>query len=523
MLALSVVQDGGGDSATPFVALPHPAVTGGFREAASYSFTLEHPGACCLIVDDVVLEVHVEGSRHHWSWEPRFFAGTVLAELVDERGAQLASYRLDVAPAPDKLGQAFFQQVVEELRLAAPEWLLGAESAQQAFGESGSTMNVHLAFARLKRFGFAYLGALKQVRARPLSVLRSERRLVPAHGVRRIDARTLRAVVRSPAAATEIARQPGHGASAGALYDVPVSHEDLDTPAHRILLSGMFAVMRRIRWVQEELARVDSRRPDLARTAMAPRLPVRTKLLGELEAGLLAISRSSPFSKLNHRETTAAGLNVISSHPAYARAYRLGWQALRAGIEGVDADELLSVSPTWEIYERWCFLQIVEAVQTLYPGLAWTRKTGSALDRVSVLGKNDGLTIQVHLQLGFAAVDQRTEGTPFYSISAKRRPDIVVIWQSHCAGGMLVFDAKYRVARNYVLEAMESAHLYKDSLRWNGIRPAFAMLLVPAGGGVPRLEEPDFHAEHKVGVIALSPGLGRETVVSFLNNALAGS
>jgi hypothetical protein len=522
MATLRFVRDGGVEGAAPCSALPVPAVVRGFQESARYTFSLERPGIHHLVVDDVALETDVQSDCQRWYWQPRFYAGTVVAELLDEHGNHLASYHLDVAPAPDKLGQDFFQQVVEDLRLTGPEWLLGTESAQQAFGESGNVMSVHLAYARLKRFGPAYVEALRRVRARPLSVLRSERRLVPPHGVRRIDARTLQAVVRSPGAAAEISRRRHHAVAGGVLYDVPVSREDVNSPAHHILLNGMLAVIRRIRWVREELARLAATRTMQARTPMAPRLAVRTKLLGELEDGLREICRSTPFSAVSRRETTAAGLNVISGHPVYARAFRLGWQTLRSGVEGDTAEELFAISPTWEIYERWCFLQVVKALQALFPGLSWKRKKGSSVDRVRVAGKCGSLSIDVHLQRTFPAVDRRTDDKPFYSISAERRPDIVVTWQSASSAGMAVFDAKYRVARQYVLEAMESAHIYKDCLRWQGKRPEFAMLLVPAAGGVPCLEDAAFHAEHKVGAIPLFPGIGHETLTAFLDKALSG-
>jgi hypothetical protein len=522
MATLSFIRDCGVEEAAPYSALPVPAVVRGFQESARYTFSLERPGIYYFVVDDVVLETDVEKDCQRWYWQPRFYAGTVVAELLDEHGNHLASYHLDVAPAPDKLGKDFFQQVVEDLRLTGPEWLLGAESAQQAFGESGHVMSVHLAYGRLKRFGLAYVEALRRVRARPLSILRSERRLVPAHGVRRIDARTLLAIARSPGAAAEISHRRHHCGAVGVLYDVPVSREDVNSPAHHILLNGMFAVIHRIRWVREELARLAGTRTMQARTPMAPRLAVRTKLLGELEDGLREICRSAPFSAVSRREISAAGLNVISGHPVYARAFRLGWQTLRSGVEGDTSEELFAISPTWEIYERWCFLQVVKALQALFPGLAWTRKKGSSADRVRVGGKCGSLSIEVHLQRTFPAVDRRTDGKPFYSISAERRPDIVVTWQSASSSGMVVFDAKYRVARQYVLEAMESAHIYKDCLRWHGNRPKFAMLLVPAAGGVPCLEDSAFHAEHKVGVIPLFPGTGHETIMAFLDNALTG-
>ena len=68
-----------------------------------------------------------------------------------------------------------------------------------------------------------------------------------------------------------------------------------------------------------------------------------------------------------------------------------------------------------------------------------------------------------------------------------------------------VLDAKYRTTRSNVLDAMSSAHIYRDSLRWHQRKPGSAVLLVPRSGGAPWMEEPDFIHAHQVGVCALSP------------------
>ena len=57
---------------------------------------------------------------------------------------------------------------------------------------------------------------------------------------------------------------------------------------------------------------------------------------------------------------------------------------------------------------------------------------------------------------------------------------------------------------------MTSAHVYHDSLRLGDRRPEGSMLIVPAGGGAPWLEEREFHEEHRVGVHALCPGVSEE-------------
>ena len=68
-------------------------------------------------------------------------------------------------------------------------------------------------------------------------------------------------------------------------------------------------------------------------------------------------------------ELSAAGLNAVSADPAYSRAYGLGWRILSSGVAGPPNGEELWICPTWEIYERWCFVQPGNALRTLMPEL----------------------------------------------------------------------------------------------------------------------------------------------------------
>ena len=104
----------------------------------------------------------------------------------------------------------------------------------------------------------------------------------------------------------------------------------------------------------------------------------------------------------------------------------------------------------------------------------------------------------------------------FQSISGKREPDIVLTRTDGDVPKWYVFDAKYRTKRPSVLEAMASAHVYRDALRWHERRPECAVLLVPRGGGARWLEQPDFISRHRVGVCALSADTNPQSVFQSL-------
>ena len=104
----------------------------------------------------------------------------------------------------------------------------------------------------------------------------------------------------------------------------------------------------------------------------------------------------------------------------------------------------------------------------------------------------------------------------FQSISGRRQPDIVLTRTDEDVPKWYVLDAKYRTKRPSVLEAMTSAHVYRDALRWYERRPERAVLLVPRGGGAPWLEQPEFISRHRVGVCALGADTTSQSVFQSL-------
>ncbi len=77
-------------------------------------------------------------------------------------------------------------------------------------------------------------------------------------------------------------------------------------------------------------------------------------------------------------------------------------------------------------------------------------------------------------------------------------------------GTWVVLDAKYRVRRSSETEAFTSLHLYRDGpkLRGHGGRPRAGPLLVPEiAGDCTAWAEPDFLADHGLGLWRLRPGV----------------
>lgn len=478
------------------------AVCSGFRELGLYRFPAL-PANASLYIDEALLETVSTSNGPMLQWQPGFYAGQVSVELVDLAGHRLATYRLDVAPDERKLGAGLFEGMLDDLYAFDPALVLGTEAAQSSIGVAGDVTTLLLQYARLRRHADAVLAAFSAITEHPLTRLKHERRRIPFHQVKRIDATSARRMMRHPDAGALLGRHPRPDASLPPM-EVMHSHEDLDNPANRALASSLAALRLRCDNVAEALHRIaQHERAENTRTALGARVGRKLMFLEAFSARLRSVAKRLPYPAVTRAEVNASGLTAISANPTYARAYRLGWAALRPGVAGLDRDESLWISPTWEVYERWCFVQVVRAVQSLFPQLAWTCQRSSTVDVIRHIGSAAGVRVEVLLQRTFQSAEQATSGLS--SVSLQLKPDIVVATRIGPERRMLVLDAKYRTSRQSVLDAMRSAHVYQDALRWNGQRPDCSLLLVPRAGGAPWLEDVAFHASHRVGVHALSP------------------
>lgn len=477
--------------------------TEGFSELGTYQIHVppELPSAGFLVDEERLPEELIDG-RRCWVWRPGFYAGQVRAELRSADQA-LASYILDVSPDPAKLGRERFAAMVEELRAFRAGFLLGTEPARIAIGAGGAFRSAHLEYGRLRAYGRQLVQALGMVAERPLQSLRHRRDSVSLHRVRRVDQQTLTMLARSPFATAIACSTEMVGEAPDLLLDVPAVEETVDTPANRALLFFLRAVLARVRQVREDLELEAQREEEATRTAPGRRWPERARYLDELDAALRRISRRPPFSLLSGAEISSAGLNAISASPLYGRTYRLAWWILRHGIEPSETTEQQWMIPTWEVFERWCFLRVLEQVSAL-------AAVSPADWRVSFVGQGGAraalsgeLEMELRLQDVFPAWDNRSATRA--SLSRERCPDITLAWRGKSAAdGWIALDAKYRVSRASILDAMASAHIYRDALRLHGGPPSVSLLLTPAACGAPWLSTPEFIERERVGVVDAS-------------------
>ncbi len=488
---------------------PAPEQNRGFQEIQEAIFHGPQEKGWRLLIDDAPLALVDEGRSGVWAWEPGFFAGEVEATLQDATGTCRGRWRLDVSPDIHKLGRDDFVVMLQEIWECDPTFALGAEPARRQFGVLGEHPAdfVIIEFLRLRYRATDIEQSLRVLLEEPIRSLRTRRRLSPPHLVRRADRHTERSALRQPGLLAVIGavqpddlpaftKQPEQP-----VVDVPDVAYHYDNATNRCLLYILQAVIRRCKnlrdLLEKEAGKVDS--------SIVQRWPEWRKFLDAFHQKLETTERCLPFPEVTKAEVTAAGLNAVSAHPLCARFWRVSWEALRQGVTGPEPADWLPLSPTWELYERWCFLALCRWLKELLPDdVDWRDIYDSGKYRLLRGQSSNGATVRLHLQRTFGSSENRPR--EFWSISGERRPDIVLDWRRGGNVGFLVFDAKYRISRANVLEAMERAHIYNDSLRMNRSRPLASLLLTPAPTDAAWLETKKFFDEHGSGVLPLHPG-----------------
>jgi hypothetical protein len=487
---------------------PFPHLNSGFHEIEQVTFIGPPNKECHLLVDDEPLPPVAGGSGRAWVWQPGFFAGEVSAELRGPKDVLLGRWRLDVSPDPQKLGGDIFRRMISELLEFDPTLVLGQEPTRSPLGSLGSQQDPLIALARLRAHSEVLLAAFAAVAREPIRAIRPRRRRVPLQAVRRLDRRSLLTSLRQPvllAVLKNLDWDPVEALRAGMYVDVPEVEQHLDSAANRCLAAMLHALDRRCSDTSERLAALVLREAHSDTvTDLGRRWPTWSIFLARTRSRISSVLHHSPFSDVTRSEITAAGLNAVSAHPLYARAWRYSWLALRTGIRGPERDDLLPLSPTWQIYERWCYMRLLRLLQQRLTGFTWRRldpTPHSALAGWEGCGEDNTLT-QLLLQPRIPSTNG-VRSLSFWSVSRERFPDIVLICQRDGKQRFLVLDAKYRVSRNNVLEAMGSAHIYQDSVRFGDRRPAMSLLLVPSTQSINWLEQPEFASTHQVGAVAL--------------------
>lgn len=500
---LTVQPTKGGADDTWLQVAPGQVLTG-LMEDRDYLLRIEGRLHARVLVDDV--ELRQERGEDFFRWCPSFYAGRVTVEVLSDRKAAWTRdagedrYFLDVSPSAAKSGQAEFEEMVSDIRAEDASLLLGQSAATFAFGqradfETPFVDDVRL--ARIREHGPGFLSAVESIVSAPHRSLVAESRRLPLTHIRRLHPSALRDRCLAAVAAGQ---SPGGEAVDRLQLTAFTSAPTFDTPANRALLSLLkrfLATVRRLR------ATVEAMKLGGQPEEQAERVKRRVEVLALLDSRASRLIAGTVFAEVGSSGNSAAGLTQISAQPLYGRAYRLGCRALADAIDDDNTGDRLHVPPSWGIYETWCYLAVLRTISRMLGGPLPGQHPSciARADRCVVFPVAGGATCEVLMQATFPAL-KPTAGRSARSISRERRPDILVALVQHDGIRYFIFDAKWRHGRQAVLESMESAHIYHDSLRVTSAAPDCCLLLLPGEPSVAELEGSDYVAAHGVGAVS---------------------
>lgn len=466
----------------------------GLREDTDYVIELVAPFGTRLYIDDVEIRGDLSLGC---AWRPSFYAGTVRVEAIEPGGVRRI-YRLDVSPNSSKAGDAHFADMIRDIRAFDASLLLGETAATIAFdrGVLESCFDDAVMLARMRQHGPAFFAAMADVFRSPHLALARHTAMLPISRTRRIGPE----LARDPRVVGIVRGTVSESDGAELLcYPTQMPNQSYDTPANR----AMKGLLQRMRGRLVHLGRAVDVQRTSGSEAQIQRLDRRQSDLKSLDAQLAIVAKTPLFRGLSRSETSAAALTQISSNPVYGRAYRLGSQALSVGIGGSDSGDDLHVSPSWGVYEVWCFLSIVRQVRECLgiPLLRCTPHAASAQLAFTGLLPEGG-SLEVLFQAVFLSIVNGRGTSPARSLSRERRPDILLVMTDQDGKKRaLVLDAKWRSGTDNILDAMESAHIYHDSLRIDGVAPP-SYLLLPGDCAVEAITRQEFIQIHGVGAFA---------------------
>lgn len=489
-----VVYSVGLDRAELGRAAPGGLVSG-LRENASY--LLEIVGIeRRLYVDDIPL---VDRPTGQFAWASGFYAGRVEVISVCQKGVE-TSYYLEIAPATQKVHEDQFASMIDAIRQFDQRLLLGDTAACLGFGRNGAggIFDERVRWERLRRHGHAFLKFVETITRSPHASLTPIRKSLPLAQVKRIPVSALHD---RRIAALAKGQSPDGQNIDSIQIQVQVPAATVDTPANQAICALLKRFQQALNlmkaWAKESIA-------ELADPDALARCQRRLEILHVYDADVRRLLNTYPFRGVKSPQTTAAGLTQVAANPKYARAYRTGTEVLRLGTSAGDTTEHLRVSPSWGVYESWCYVALIEVLEwhlsvELKPGKSKFPETSPDLVLLGQLP--DGRDLEILFQPTFRS--QAADGNRrAWSLSRERRPDIVLVVSYADEHRTFILDAKYRSGRSNVLDAMASAHIYHDSLILAGLRPDLCLLLLPGTPAVEWLEKSKTWATYGVGTIS---------------------
>lgn len=220
--------------------------------------------------------------------------------------------------------------------------------------EPGETLAYSL-YKRLRAITDDFERALRSVLARPDSALAPALRhydLSPGEAVRHLREHTGRSTVVAVGRAAAVG-----GRVVPTSFTVSTPHETTDTAANAYAAWTVRRVATAVEFVRQHLGREDAR-------AVEP-VPQHAAALRWLDQTRLRFRRHQHRLPLGSSPAARAGSAAVYYDPRYASLRRLA-DTLDYVLGYVDGDDVpFEVQAFWHLYERWCFLEVLRALQAL--------------------------------------------------------------------------------------------------------------------------------------------------------------
>jgi hypothetical protein len=441
---------------------------GGFREASCYHISAAWDVPLVAYVDDKRLPVLPGGSA--WVWETGFCIGSARLELLDPEGKVVSVVVLDVTSDEGKLCEEDLRRLIDALLAWAPQRLAGDGQTFLSLDAKGQ-FSAQLLYARMKQYGPAFCSALDACRRHPHSSFETSTQRLPVDRVRRLPRKMSDPRVLAYCAATAA----GHHMPAPLVVSGRLA-ATLDTLANRSLYALAASVLRA---AERLIAHHDAPKPG-ADPSESTRHLRRNQVLRGITAALKSSLAWFSQAGVMPGQGVAEGLTQMLRIPSYARAVQLGKLACSESFaEKADKDADLPLNSSWGLYEEWCFeqtRQLIEEATGIEPARL-TRAFGC--EAIAYRFARDGLDVTLAAQVTFTSGARLTDRRICASLSRERRPDLVLFVEKPGSSRWYILDAKYRQHKANVLDAMSSAHIYRDSLYLRGQRCQQVLLLTP--------------------------------------------
>ncbi len=454
-----------------------------------------------------------EGCVADYALDIDFYAG--VADLLVVSASESETVSLDVAPAKGKLGRAAHATLLSELEDWAEGIIFGSTAATREVGDDLEAEPQPLArYARLRSRMDQVEAAFAAIRSAPHRSMVSEREERMLHRVRRADRGTIRSVLRRPDVRMALRGE----SSRTATVDHPRREETLDTPANRHLKS----MLLRLEVLASDLAGAFGQEADASgwggETAeIKARARHRAAECERWSAGLRRMRNSAFLRRIRPRAGGSGALLAVSWHPAYRRLDGLARSITTPRLALGGSGEALPLRRTYDLYELWSLAALERSIREVLPGLQWRvgrpfvegalrLEVGSGI--VAHAPLPDHSVLELWFQPKFRSYAPGSDETGRCSISAELRPDFAIRLRTveGRTRRFLVLDAKYRSSRPALHDALRSAHLYRDAVRWDGCRAEGVYLLCPAlGEGAELYGNGVYRQKFGIGAIVLGP------------------